>query len=52
MTMMHIEAEIENPMIVDAWWGETDYGVPDKHRLKKLRQAYEEAESEDRENEG
>lgn len=28
----------------------TEYGEPGKHRLKRQRQAYEEAEREDREN--
>lgn len=42
---------IENAMVVDVWWGEMDYGVPSKRRLKRERQAYEEAEREYRENE-
>lgn len=43
--------EIENRMIVDSEWGETEYGVPSKHRMNSERQAYEDAEREDRENE-
>lgn len=39
--------EIENAMVVDWWWNESDYGVPSKSRLK----SYEEAEREDREDE-
>ena len=44
--------EIENRMIVDSEWDEIEYGVPSNARLKRQRQAYEEAEREDRENEG
>ena len=42
---------IENAMVVDEhWtWKESDH-LPDKERLKRERQAYEEAEREDREN--
>lgn len=36
--------EIENSMIEDWWWGETEYGVPDKRRLKRQREAYEATE--------
>lgn len=42
---------IENRMVVDSEWDEAEYGVPNKHRLKRERQAYEEAEREDVENE-
>lgn len=42
---------IENPMVLDWWWDELEYGVPSKARLKGERQAYEEAEREDKENE-
>jgi hypothetical protein len=37
---------IENSMVVDAIWDEIDYGVPNKRRMNRLRQAYEEAERE------
>lgn len=41
--------EIENPMLVDWWWDELEYGIPNKRRMKRERKAYEEAEREDRE---
>jgi len=43
--------QIENRMVVDWVWDEIEYGIPNRHRLKRERQAYEEAEREDRENE-
>lgn len=43
--------ELENRMLIDSEWGEVEYGVPSKARLKRQRQAYEEIEMEDRENE-
>ena len=36
--------QIENRMVVDSEWNETDYGVPDKARLRREREAYGEAE--------
>lgn len=42
---------IENAMVVDWWWDEQEYGVPSKRRMNRLREAYEEAEMEDREDE-
>lgn len=42
---------IENPMVLDWWWDESEYGVPNKARMIRERQAYEEAEREDRRNE-
>lgn len=42
---------IENQMVVDAAWDWNESMTPDKERLKRERQAYEEAEREDRENE-
>ena len=42
---------IENNMVVDWWWSEQEYRVPSSSQLKRKRQAYEEAEREDRENE-
>lgn len=43
---------IENKMVLDWPWDETEYGVPNKLRLKRQRQAYEESEREDMEDEG
>lgn len=40
--------QIENKMVVDWAWCEIEYGVPSRTRLKRERQAYEEAEREDR----
>lgn len=42
---------IENAMVVDWWWGEQEYRLPSRAQMKRERQAYEEAEREDRENE-
>lgn len=42
---------LENRMVMDEEWGEIEYGVPNKRRLKREKQAYEEAEREDREDE-
>ncbi len=41
--------QIENSMVVDWWWDEHEYRVLSKARLKRERQAYEEAEREDEE---
>lgn len=43
--------DIENAMVVDLWCEEVDYNVPDQRRMKRQRQAYEEAEREDMEDE-
>lgn len=43
--------DVENSMVVDWLWGEIEYGVPNKTRLKRGRQAYEAEEREDREDE-
>lgn len=40
---------IENAMAVDQWLDEQEYGVPSKRRLNRMRKAYEDAETEDRE---
>lgn len=40
---------IENRMVIDEEWGEIEYRVPNRDRMKRERQAYEEAEREDRE---
>lgn len=38
---------IENTMVTDWWWNEIEYGVPSAARMKRERQAYDEAERED-----
>lgn len=50
--MQDLAEKIENKMVLDWPWDEIEYGVPDKRRLNRERQAYEEAEREDREDEG
>lgn len=42
---------VENSMVIDWWWDELEYRIPSKARLKRERQAYEEAEREVREDE-
>lgn len=39
--------QIENHMVVDSYFNEIEYGVPDSSRLKRERQAYEQAESDE-----
>lgn len=39
--------QIENRMVVDAEWGEIEYGVPSKRRLQEERRIYDEIEMED-----
>lgn len=39
--------QIENAMVVDSWWDEIEYGVPSKARLRREREAYEQAENGD-----
>lgn len=41
--------QIENQNEVDPEWDGIEYRIPNKTRLKRERQAYEEAEREDRE---
>lgn len=41
--------QIENHMVVDWSWDEVEYGVPNKRRLNRQRQAYEAEEREDKE---
>lgn len=36
--------QIENSMVVDSYWNEIEYGVPASSRLRRERQAYEQAE--------
>lgn len=43
--------QIENRMVVNWWWDEQEYRMPSKARMKRERQAYEEAEREDRKDE-
>lgn len=43
--------ELENRMVVDSEWDEIEYRIPNKNRIKRLRQACEEAERGDKENE-
>jgi len=40
----------ENNMIVDGYRNENEYSVPSGNRLRKERQAYEEAEREEKRN--
>lgn len=42
---------VENHMVVDEVWDWNKFMLSDKKRLTRERQAYEEAEREDRENE-
>lgn len=42
--------QIENSMVVDSFWNEIEYGVPSGSRLRKEREAYEQAEREESEN--
>lgn len=36
--------QVENVMAIDRWWDEEEYRVPSRARMKRERQAYEEAE--------
>lgn len=38
---------IENAMVEDWYWNEIEYGVPSPNRLRKTREAYEQAEREE-----
>lgn len=40
---------VDNHMLADGYWDEAEYGVPSVQRLKRERQAYEEAEREEEE---
>lgn len=35
---------LENRMVVDWVWGEVEYGIPNKRRLERKMEAYDEAE--------
>ena len=39
----------ENKQVVDLAWNEIEYGVPSGNRLKRIREAYEDAEREEKE---
>lgn len=39
--------QIENRMVIDSEWGEIEYRMPSSNRMKRERQAFEEAERED-----
>lgn len=41
--------QLENKMVVDWAWNEIEYGVPDGNRLRRIREAYEDAEREEKE---
>lgn len=41
--------QIENSMTVDSFWNELEYGVPSGNRLRREREAYEQAEREENE---
>lgn len=43
--------QLENKMVVDWAWNEIEYGVPERSRLKRLKQAYDEQEREEKRNE-
>lgn len=40
--------QIENSMVVDCYWNEIEYGVPASSRIRRERQAYEQAEREEK----
>ena len=39
--------QIENSMVVDGYWNEIEYGVHSSNRLRREREAYEQAEREE-----
>lgn len=41
--------DVDNILTIDWWWDEQEYGVPSKRRINRLREAYGDAEMEDRE---
>ena len=41
--------QIENRMVVDSEWGEIEYGVPDRGRLRNQRRNYDLEELEEEE---
>lgn len=48
---MMAQIEAENSIVTDWRWYEHEYQVPSKARMKRERQAYEEAGREDRKDE-
>lgn len=42
---------IENRMVVDSEWDEIEYGVKHQNRYQRQREAYEQAEREEKRNE-
>ena len=42
---------VENSMTADGFWDESEYRVPSLSRLKREREAYEQAEREETKNE-
>lgn len=38
--------QIENSMVVDWYWNEIEYGVPNKSRMERERRIYDEEEME------
>lgn len=40
--------QIENHMTADWYWNEKEYGLPDANRMRRVREACEEAEREDK----
>lgn len=43
------QINIENRMLIDSEWGEIEYGVPDRGRLRKQRRNYDMEEMEEEE---
>lgn len=41
--------QIENSMVVDWYWNEIEYGVPNKSRMERERRIYDEEEMEEEE---
>ena len=41
--------QIENKTVVDSYWDEIEYGVPNRSRIRREMRNYEEAEMEDEE---
>ena len=39
--------QIENSMVVDWYWDEIEYGVPNKSRLERERRTFDEMEMEE-----
>lgn len=39
--------QVKSSMVVDGCWNEVEYGFPSSNRLRKEREAYEQAEREE-----